>query len=76
MDQGAGAAGPSRGTAVDRPRAHPGPCPPGVGEAAARTWLESTNAYLDGARPLDVLQRSGPAPVLEALDAQAWGGAA
>ncbi|MEU2004844.1 antitoxin Xre/MbcA/ParS toxin-binding domain-containing protein [Rhodococcus sp. NPDC019627] len=46
------------------------------GETAAHTWLESANAYLDGARPLDVLQLSGPAPVLEALDAQAWGGAA
>ncbi|RYE40553.1 MAG: DUF2384 domain-containing protein [Hyphomicrobiales bacterium] len=46
------------------------------GETAARTWLESANAYLDGARPLDVLQLSGPAPVLEALDAEAWGGAA
>ncbi|NDV09191.1 DUF2384 domain-containing protein [Rhodococcus sp. IEGM 248] len=46
------------------------------GETAAHTWLESANAYLDGARPLDVLQLSGPAPVLEALDAEAWGGAA
>ena len=46
------------------------------GEAAARTWLESANVYLDGARPIDVLQLSGPAPVLEALDAETWGGAA
>ncbi|MGH3804820.1 MAG: antitoxin Xre/MbcA/ParS toxin-binding domain-containing protein, partial [Pseudonocardiaceae bacterium] len=46
------------------------------GETAARTWLESANTYLDGARPLEVLQLSGPAPVLEALDAEAWGGAA
>ncbi|MBZ4521877.1 DUF2384 domain-containing protein [Mycobacterium avium subsp. hominissuis] len=46
------------------------------GETAAVTWLVSANNYLDGARPLDVLQLSGPAPVLEALDAETWGGAA
>lgn len=46
------------------------------GETAATTWLESANSYLDGARPIDVLQISGPAPVLEALDAETWGGAA
>ncbi|MDG3009612.1 DUF2384 domain-containing protein [Rhodococcus sp. D2-41] len=46
------------------------------GETAARTWLESANSHLDGGRPIDVLKLSGPAPVLEALDAQAWGGAA
>ncbi|HUH69542.1 MAG TPA: MbcA/ParS/Xre antitoxin family protein [Mycobacterium sp.] len=45
------------------------------GDAAAATWLESANSYLDGARPIDVLQISGAAPVLEALDAEAWGGA-
>lgn len=46
------------------------------GESAARMWLESANASLGGARPLDVLQLSGPAPVLVALDAEAWGGVA
>lgn len=46
------------------------------GAAAAATWLESANSYLDGARPIDVLQVSGPSHVLEALDAEAWGGAA
>lgn len=46
------------------------------GETAARTWLESTNSYLDGARPIDVLQLSGPSRLLDALDAEAWGGAA
>ncbi|ETB46475.1 hypothetical protein O981_27950 [Mycobacterium avium 10-5560] len=46
------------------------------GETAAATWLVSANSYLDGARPLDVLQLSGPAPVLESLDAETWGGAA
>lgn len=45
------------------------------GEAAAHTWLESPNSFLEGARPLDVLRLHGPAPVLEALDAEAWGGA-
>lgn len=46
------------------------------GETAARTWLESANSHLGGARPIDVLQLSGPAAVLEALDAAAWGGSA
>lgn len=46
------------------------------GEQAALTWLESGNSYLEGARPIDVLQASGPARVLDALDAEAWGGAA
>jgi hypothetical protein len=46
------------------------------GETAAATWLESANSYLNGARPIDVLQLSGPSPVLEALDAETWGGAA
>lgn len=46
------------------------------GEEAARIWLESANAFLSGARPLDVLLTDGPARVLEALDAEMWGGAA
>jgi hypothetical protein len=46
------------------------------GGVAARTWLESPNVYLEGGRPIDVLRMSGPAPVLEALDAETWGGAA
>ena len=45
------------------------------GEAAARTWLVSANAYLGGARPVDVLELSGPVLVLEALEAETWGGA-
>jgi Protein of unknown function (DUF2384) len=45
------------------------------GETAAATWLGSANSYLDGARPIDVLRLSGAAPVLEALDAETWGGA-
>lgn len=51
--------------AASRPGAHD----------AAHTWLESPNSFLEGARPLDVLRLRGPAPVLEALDAEAWGGA-
>lgn len=46
------------------------------GDSAAHTWLSSPNAYLEGARPLDVLRESGPALILDALDAEAWGGAA
>lgn len=43
---------------------------------AAVIWLESANVYLGGSRPIDVLRMQGPGPVLEALDAAAWGGAA
>lgn len=32
-------------------------------------WLTSSNAYLDGARPLDVLRTRGSAEVIDALDA-------
>ncbi|MFT4398407.1 antitoxin Xre/MbcA/ParS toxin-binding domain-containing protein [Gordonia lacunae] len=46
------------------------------GPNAARIWLESPNAFLGGARPLDVLRLEGSAPVLQALDAETWGGAA
>ncbi|NLG55918.1 MAG: DUF2384 domain-containing protein [Rhodococcus sp.] len=46
------------------------------GGSAALIWLGSANAYLGGARPIDVLRLSGPAPVLEVLDAETWGGAA
>lgn len=46
------------------------------GAEAAGIWLESPNAFLSGARPLDVLKADGAAPILEALDAEMWGGAA
>lgn len=46
------------------------------GGESARIWLESTNVFLSGARPLDVLLTEGPAQVLLALDAEMWGGAA
>jgi hypothetical protein len=45
-------------------------------EPAASTWMISANAHLSGARPADVLILRGPGPVLEALDAETWGGAA
>jgi len=45
-------------------------------EPAASVWLTSANAHLQGARPVDVLRLQGPGPVLEALDASAWGSAA
>lgn len=32
-------------------------------------WLYGANSYLDGARPIDVLQVRGPGEVLKALDA-------
>jgi hypothetical protein len=38
----------------------------------AELWLESHNAHL-GARPIDVLQLRGAAPVIEAIDAEAEG---
>jgi uncharacterized protein (DUF2384 family) len=37
----------------------------------ANDWLNSTNSYLDGARPIDVLQTRGSAEVIDALDAAA-----
>lgn len=46
------------------------------GETAVRTWLTSPNSFLAGSRPIEVLQVRGPGPVLEALDAESWGGAA
>lgn len=46
------------------------------GGDSARIWLESANAFLEGARPLDVLLTDGAPRVLQALDAEMWGGAA
>lgn len=46
------------------------------GGGSARIWMESANAFLGGARPLDVLLTDGAARVLQALDAEMWGGAA
>jgi hypothetical protein len=36
-------------------------------------WLEGTNSFLDGARPIDVLRVNGLVPVLEAIEAEASG---
>ena len=36
-------------------------------------WLEGANAFLDGARPIDVLRVNGSGPVLEAIEAEASG---
>ncbi len=46
------------------------------GGDSARIWMESANAFLGGARPLDVLITEGASRVLQALDAEMWGGAA
>jgi hypothetical protein len=35
----------------------------------ATTWLNSPNAFLDGARPVDVLRTRGSGDVIQALDA-------
>ncbi len=45
-------------------------------EPTAANWMTSANAHLGGARPIDVLSTRGVGPVLDALDAGAWGGAA
>ncbi len=39
----------------------------------ATDWLTSANAYLDGARPIDVLKVRGSAEVIDALDAATAG---
>jgi len=36
----------------------------------ARDWLETANAHLDGARPLDVVRLGEPAAVVDALRAE------
>lgn len=46
------------------------------GGESARIWMESANSFLSGARPVDVLRTQGAARVLDALDAEMWGGAA
>ncbi|OKH65378.1 hypothetical protein EB74_07085 [Mycobacterium sp. SWH-M5] len=46
------------------------------GGESALIWMRSSNAFLGGACPLDVLRTEGPGRVLEALDAEMWGGAA
>ena len=38
------------------------------------SWLNGSNAFLDGARPIDVLRATGSAPVIDALDQELAGG--
>lgn len=38
------------------------------------SWLNGSNAFLDGARPIDVLRTTGSAPVIDALDQELAGG--
>lgn len=45
------------------------------GARAVRIWMDSPNAYLHGARPIDALKADGAATLIEVLDAEAWGGA-
>ena len=46
------------------------------GDVAARIWMESSNVFLGGARPVDVARLEGPERVLGTLAAEAWGGGA
>jgi hypothetical protein len=41
---------------------------------AALLWLEGSEPFFGGARPIDVLAIDGPGPVLEALNAVEQGG--
>ena len=46
------------------------------GREAADIWMDSANAFLGGARPVDVARLEGAERVLAALDAEALGGGA
>jgi uncharacterized protein (DUF2384 family) len=39
----------------------------------ARDWMTAPNAFLDGARPIDVLRMRGPTEVIAAVNAEAAG---
>lgn len=41
---------------------------------AAVLWLQGSNSFFGGARPIDVLAIDGPGPVLDALDFVEQGG--
>ena len=41
---------------------------------AALLWLEGSEPFFGGARPIDVLTMDGPGPILEALNAVEQGG--
>lgn len=42
-------------------------------ESVIGDWLEGSNAFLDGARPIDVLRTRGSTEVVEAIEAEAAG---
>ncbi|HEX8080577.1 MAG TPA: hypothetical protein VF557_10245 [Jatrophihabitans sp.] len=42
-------------------------------ERVAIDWLYSSNSYLDGARPIDVVKTRGSADVIASLDAASAG---
>lgn len=42
--------------------------------AVVTSWLYGHNAFLEGARPIDVVKLRGAAPVIEALDQELAGG--
>lgn len=46
------------------------------GEPAATVWMDSANAHLNGAKPVDVMRAEGVGRVLRALDADTWGSGA
>ena len=42
-------------------------------ESVAGDWLNTSNAHLDGVRPIDWIRRHGTAQVVDALRAEAAG---
>lgn len=61
------AAGPEGRTVVSRLLSLMGP-------EAALLWLEGSEPFFGGARPIDVLTMDGPGPILETLNAVEQGG--
>lgn len=44
-----------------------------LGADTALTWLNGRNAFLEGARPIDVLRTRGSSEVIDAMDAEISG---
>ena len=44
-----------------------------LGPDTTMSWLNGSNAFLDGARPIDVLRERGSSEVVDALDAEMSG---
>lgn len=42
--------------------------------SVVESWLSGSNAFLEGARPIDVLRTRGSVPVIDALDQELAGG--